>query len=77
MATTLVTVNSTTYTQVLSGAGFVYSESEIEYLFSATTPTGDGMNLSARDEMRSATGQVLWAKSVGFDTAIVFVTAEA
>jgi hypothetical protein len=74
MATTLVTVNSSTYTEVLDGAGFAYSESEIEYLFSATTPTGDGMNLSAREQITGAAGQVLWARSVGFASGTVFVT---
>jgi len=76
MATTPVEVNNTTYTLVLDGAGFVYSEMEVEYLFSATQPSGKGMTLNPRNQMRGMTGQKLWAKSVVFALVDVLVSPE-
>lgn len=76
MATTPVEVNDTTYTLVLDGAGFVYSSEEIDYIFSDTEPSGTGMRINPRNQMRGMTGQKLWAKSVVFTLVDVLVSPE-
>lgn len=79
MATTNISVNTSTYTQVLSGAGFCYSEDEQEYIFAASQPasTVNGMNVSARSQITGTTGQILWSRCVGCDTSVVFSNPEA
>ena len=77
MATVKIPVSINTWTQVLDGGGFVYSSSEIEYNFSALSPIVDGFVVPPHYQVTGATGQILWAKSVGFYSAFVFSNTEA
>lgn len=74
MATTAVTVNDKTWTQVLVGSGFVYCEERIQYAFSATAPTIRGNLLPKFSQMTGVSTQTLWAKSVDEPTEYVYVS---
>ena len=76
MATIKIEVNKTTWTEVLSGNGFVFSNFEIEYSFSDAAPTEDGFTISPGNQVTGTTGQTLWAKSSVFDIAQVFKNQE-
>ena len=76
MATIPIEVNSSTYTQVLDGAGFVYSSHEIQYLFAETQPSGEGMTLPPKGQMDGIATQKLCAKSSGYDKVNVFASPE-
>lgn len=77
MATTTVEVNDSTYTLVLDGAGFLYSDQEIEYKDGPTQPTGKGNILNPRNQMYGMAGKKIWARSVVFALANVEVSPEA
>lgn len=76
MATTEIEVNKSTWTLVLDGLGFVYSEDRIQYDFKATSPTTErGILLPKCSQINGASGQKLWAKAVDQETTKVYSTA--
>ena len=73
-----ITVNDTSYTQVLDGAGFCISEVEMKYAFGATEPTdSDSFTLNARSQINGIDGKILWAKAVVFTSVAVTAITEA
>jgi hypothetical protein len=77
MASVKVTINDTTYTMVLDGAGYIHTRCDMEYLFSDTEPTGIGMARLTGDEVSSIAGQVMWARSTDFKVGVVISNEEA
>lgn len=75
--TTTIEVNYDTYTEVLNGEGFVYSEDEIEYFFSLTQPTGRGFKIPPKNQVSSSADQKLWAKSTSPEPSFVSSNPEA
>ncbi len=72
------TVNNTTFTEVLDGAGFCISDAEITYEFGDTQPTGaNDFTLNPRSQINGTEGKKLWAKSVVFTSAEVTAVLEA
>lgn len=75
-----IEVNQSTWTLVLSGAGYATSESAIRYASTddgVTEPTGNGRHIvPAYGQITSKGGLYLWAKTVGQDAALVNVTVE-
>jgi len=72
-------INDTTLTEVLDGAGFCYSEYEIEYYFGADAATAEAAGrilLNPRSQINGDEGKILWAKAVKFETVIVTSTPE-
>lgn len=73
-----VTVNNTTFTEVLDGAGFCISEGEILYAFKATTPTNDdSFKILPNKQVNGMAGKKLWAKCLVFESAAVTAVTEA
>lgn len=72
-----IAVNDTTYTEVLDGAGFCISDTEIKYAFGDTTPTdADSFVLNPRNQINGMSGKKLWAKSVAFGSSEVTAVLE-
>lgn len=74
-----ITVNPDTWTLVLSGDGYVTSESAVRYAstdLQGTPPdTNSGRHIvPAYGQMTGKAGLYLWAKTVGQDAALVQVT---
>ncbi len=73
-----ITVNDTTYTQVLDGIGFCISEAEVRYAFGATTPTdADCFTLDPRAQINGIDGMILWAKAIAYSEVTVTSITEA
>jgi hypothetical protein len=79
MATVDTPITNTEYTQVLDGAGHINNIKEIRYLFAATQPavTTEGIPLMPFQQVNGKTGEIMWAKCVGFESDIVFSNPEA
>ena len=69
MATTTVTINDTTWTEVLDGEGFVLCSAGVFYSFHATAPTGSFF-VEGKNQVNGISGQKLWAKSIGGDAGV-------
>ena len=64
MATSTIAINSSTWTQVLSGEGFAICSAMVRYSFHATAPAAS-FEVKGGNQVNGATGQILWAKSIG------------
>ncbi len=64
MATTTITIDETTWTEVLDGEGFVICAAGVHYSFHATAPT-DSFFVRGSGQVNGIFGQKLWAKSIG------------
>ena len=73
MATSLITVNDTTWTQVLSGEGFAICGSALLYSFHATAPVAS-FPVPGGEQVNGAVDQILWAKSLGSDAGVSATT---
>lgn len=69
MATTTVEINSSTWTQVLSGAGFSICQGGTYYSFHPTAPT-DQFYVPAGEQVNSIAGQILWAKAGSLENSV-------
>ena len=69
MATTTVTVNDSTWTQVLDGEGFAICGASVLYSFHATAPTV-GFPIDGGNQVNGAAGEILWAKSLAGDAGV-------
>lgn len=69
MATTTVSINDTTWTEVLNGEGFVICSASVIYSFHATAPT-DSFPVDGGNQVNGISGQKLWAKSLSGTTGV-------
>lgn len=69
MATTIVTINESTWTEVLDGAGFVICSAGAHYSFHATAPAASFF-IEGGNQVNGIAGQKLWAKSIGGNAGV-------
>ena len=69
MATTTVTINNSTWTEVLDGAGFAICPAGVYYSFHATAPTASFF-VDGGDQVNGTAGQKLWAKSISANATV-------
>ncbi len=73
----VIEINDTTLVQVLDGEGFCYSENEIGYFYGAdagAAETAGQITLSPRSQINGTSGQIIWAKCIGYKDALVIST---
>jgi len=74
-----IAINSKTLTEVLDGAGFCYSESEIKYYFGANAAeaeTAGEILLSPRTQINGIADKKIWAQTTGFSSGYVTAITE-
>ena len=73
-----ITINNSTWTQVLDGAGFCISSAETEYAFNDVTPTvADAFTISATEQINGLDGKILWAKAIAYESMELNAELEA
>lgn len=74
MATTSVSINNSTWTQVLDGAGFAICQAGVYYSFHATAPTAQFF-VDGGNQVNGTAGQILWAKSISATSSVTVTPA--
>ena len=69
-----ITINNSTWTQVLDGAGFCISSAETEYAFD---DVADAFTISATEQINGLDGKILWAKAIAYESMELNAELEA